>query len=274
VSALSLGAGGNCVRDIDSDRRNLSMKKKKRTLYILLILAVAFTVFSMGCSNKAAPTATTTSETGEPSYVITYDGATGFLGNSGQVSVAVIFEIINSGDELLHLLPGKYDLKDESEAFIIQGQPIVAYPPIIAPGEKSYYYDNFFIKDLEEISDFAAFLYPVVERTEIPIVRLDVSDDASIYVGVLDTIQMRGTIKNNTNQNLENICVAAILFNGQNPIAVIYANLEESLTIGSSVEFNGEDLDNGKIFQGLQSGSISYLDVPNYKPIVIAFPYQ
>jgi len=274
------------------------IKNYKRTLSILLATCAAAALLT-GCRGGKAPgitppwtpspplspeatstaspepaqTSTPSPEPG-PAYAITYEGAKGLIGSSGYVSVAVLFEITNTGGAPLELLPGKYDLGYSDDNIIVADQPIAAYPQVIAPGEKAYYYDNYLMAGLEEIRDFTVSLHPVIDAAESPPFHLDVSD-ASVYEGPLDTLQIRGTIKNNTGQTQDGICIAGILFDGQNPLAVLHVNLDKALAAGGILEFDGTDLMNdGIFFEGLPAGVLNDLDAQSYELVAVAYPFS
>jgi len=207
-----------------------------------------------------------------PSYAITYSGAKGFIGPSGYVDAAVIFEITNTGDTNLRLLPSKYDLVYAVGNPIAINQLITAYPQVIAPGEKAYYYADYLIIGQEQVQVLmASLLYPVVSVTDAPAIRLDIPD-ASVYTGTLDALQMRGTVKNDTGQDVDNLCIAGVLFDGGNPLAVVSADLNKPLAAGDSLAFDGNELMQAGIYFG--GPPVTYLDVPNYTLVAFAFPSQ
>lgn len=182
----------------------------------------------------------TSDETVDESILsIAYSNTFSYRDENGIIRAIGIVQVTNNSDTALSLLPCTMTFTDENGETVYSSDSVDAYPPVIAPSESAYYYEQF-EPDLPDSS--ALSLAPVIsEPVPAESVRYEVGEIAindSPYGGLV----LNSTVKNTTDQDGEVVCIAAVLFaQDGTPLAVVYTVLMDPLPAGQSTDFYIED---------------------------------
>lgn len=186
-----------------------------------------------------ATEATTQTEVAPPEHPffdLEFTNAYTYKDDSGVVRGLAIAQVINTSDISYELSLCSLELADSNGKPVYSSKDVAAYPPIIAPGEAAYYFEEFepdtaYIGELE-------FSISIPDPTEAESVRYDVVQDKLPMSGALPFLYEAGIVKNPTDKTGDFVCVAMVLFDkNKAPLAVAYTYLMEPLAVGGSSEF-------------------------------------
>jgi len=171
-------------------------------------------------------------------YEITFANAYTWVNSIGTVWVQVIVEIENTGTVPLFLSSGAYDLEAADGRLVRSSTTFSAFPDVIAPGERGYFYEATILQDMDEAVELTVLQRPSIRRARVenirlPITEFELTEDAF-------NIRMRGRIENTTEEDQTFIYVVAILFDDNDkPIGQLFTILMEVLSPGDRIGFEG-----------------------------------
>lgn len=167
----------------------------------------------------------------------TYRAAQLYHDEYGVLWVQVIAEVRNDGDTPLTLDDGAVRLFGGGAELTVLDH-VAAYPQCIAPGERAVYYEEKAI-DTQYEGEVTLELSCGGEPIERA-ARYAVSD-AELRASGSGIRSLTGTVKNDTKQPGELVCVAAVLYDEQQqPLGVLYYYLLETLRPGAEQSFTLE----------------------------------
>jgi hypothetical protein len=215
------------------------------TVVVFIVINVII-VNAVDDSVKASQTGTSTEQTqksgsksaDEVAYEITYTNATLHKDSIGSVWVNAIGEITNTGSANLYLSSGSIDLEDASGSLVEPIEMVSAYPEVISPGEKGYYFESTILDDVAADSSLSVVLHPdiakaTVDKINFPVTELKLVD--SKYGGLNAT----GRVENTGSEGESLLYVAVILY-GENdtPLGVLSTIIMDEVAAGDKVGFN------------------------------------
>ncbi|MCL2493494.1 MAG: FxLYD domain-containing protein [Clostridiales bacterium] len=228
----------------------------------VLVIAIAMLFAFTACGGRAAappaggsPTAPggspttpttpggspTTPAKGEVAYKTTYSNARVWTDSIGSKWVQVIVEIENTGTVPLYLSSGSVDLEDSSGTLVKSLSLVSAFPDVIDPGEKGYYYDETTI-DNEDVTGLVVVPRPDVRKAKVDNIKFNVSEFSlsdDKYFG----IHMIGRVENTSDEEAGMTYVGAVLFDSNDtPIGLLYTIVSGKLEPGDKVGFEGSAL--------------------------------
>ena len=180
-----------------------------------------------------------TEETETEFFSTDYFNAISYRDESGIIRAIGIVQVTNIFDESLYLSPCSIDFLDADGNTVHTADSVAAFPPIIAPGESAYFYEEI-EPDLADVCNLTLspiLPYPVpADAVRYDVGEITVND--SPYGGLI----VNGTVTNATEQPGEVVCVAAVLFDeAGTPLAVVQNVLMEPLAAGETKNFIIED---------------------------------
>lgn len=188
-------------------------------------------------SQQPSPEDAQTQAPEEFAYEITHQSALTYKNSIGTVWVQVILEIENTGTTDLYMNTGAYDLEDLDGKLVSSSTMLSAYPSVIAPGEKGYYYEETTLNELDEAIELTVLPRLKAEEAKVDQITYALSDlelTSDTYAGV----RIKGRIENTTDEMKSLIYVYAALYDSDdNPIGVIFTILTEDLNPGDKIGF-------------------------------------
>jgi len=234
----------------------------KRILYLLLAISVVFALSAcgpaperatqtgnQGSTSQPSPPAESTTETPSPTppaeaelaYEITYSNAYAWVNSIGTIWVQIIVEVKNTGTVPLYLSTGALDLEDSSGALVRSISMVSAYPDVIDPGEKGWYYEETTL-DIDEVIDLVVLPRPDIRRARIDNIRFNVTD-VSLSDAQFGGIRMMGRVENTHDEEHSMTYVVAILYDGNDiPIARLFTIIMEPFAPGDRIGFEGSSM--------------------------------
>jgi hypothetical protein len=193
---------------------------------------LALALLTWRSQQSPAPTpipAPTTAQTPTPDidkkdavYNITYSNAKLYKDLIGFVWVRAIVEITNEGASDLYLESSTLDLEDGRGSFVATLGHVSAYPKVISPGEKAYYYENTLFEDISANTVLTVVAHPKIYKAKIDNVRFPVTDVKSVINTDYHTREVSGRVENTSDKDESFLNVAIILFDAsEKPIAVL-----------------------------------------------------
>lgn len=193
------------------------------------------------------------------SYEITNANAVTWVNSINSTECRVVVEIENTGNTNLYLSSGSYELEDSSGKLVACKSYVSTYPEVLAPGEKGYMYDVTYLDDGVE-GKLTVVPHPEVEKAEVDLVRLDVSDIA-ISERKYGGIKMLGRVKNTSDEEQTWVYVVAFLYDSDGAcIGVMDDIVTDGIAVGDQIGFEMSDYD-------IELGSVSTYTV-------CAYPWQ
>lgn len=200
-------------------------------------------------SSSAAPTTESTTEpttettteipsSSEPqeSYTLGTCSIQTYRDDAGAIWAMGIAEIVNTSDTPLFLDYGSFTLLDAEDNVLMTVDSVAAYPQVLLPNERGYYFEVF-ESDLPSEQALQLVAAPEVKETGMDAVRCTVTDTQlrnSPYGGV----ELSGRIENTTDADGELVCIAALLFDEDGALlGVLTSILTETLKVGAQTDF-------------------------------------
>ena len=212
-------------------------------------------------TTESATKPTTKTEAPSDPYKITFSSVNTY--HSFGVWAQAIVEIENTSSYDLFLKGGTCDLED-SEGNLVASKDISAYPQIIAPGEKGYYFDEYLIESLTEPIELKIIPRPQIVKSTTAHITYSVAD-INITDCPHNRIVVLGRVENTSGSKGSMVYVAITLFNeASEPIGLAYTVLTDNLTPGQKVGFETARL---SLPDGITSDSIASYTA-------VAYPYQ
>lgn len=195
-------------------------------------------------------------------YKITYSSVKTYS-SVGTIWAQALVEIENTSSYDLFLKVGTCDIED-LEGNLIASKDISAYPQVIAPGEKGYYFDEYIIESLTEPTELKLTPRPQIVKSTTANIAYSVTD-ISITDFDYNRINVIGRVQNTSNSKGSMVYVAVTLFNeASEPIGLAYTVLTNDLNPGEKVGFETHRL---SLPDGITSDSIASYTA-------VAYPYQ
>lgn len=163
-------------------------------------------------------------------YEITYNNIKIWQTSYGVLYQGIV-EITNTGNTTLYLGSGKFDIETEDGTLIASNSSIDAYPQIIHPGEKAYYYNTRSIDKLDPSLTYRIVPRVVAEeatREQIYLATSDFRIEANEY-GRLNAI---GRIENTTGKEQSNLMIAVICFDSNGHPILLLNTLPDQMQPG------------------------------------------
>lgn len=225
--------------------------RKRSLLAICIVLALMLT--ACGGSGSGSPSASqpqqpdaSSAAVSEPSgqaeapeetaYEITWSGAKTYTDSIGTTWVQAITEIENTGSADLYLGSGAYDLEDADGGLIKSSTMVSAYPDVIAPGEKGYFYEE---TTLDEPVDGELTLLPrpSVDKAKVENIRYALSD-LELSSDDFGNLKARGRVENTSSEASTMTYIVMVLKNAEDqPIGLMFTILSEELAAGDKIGF-------------------------------------
>lgn len=217
--------------------------------------------------SEATPndTANTQEQTNEAPYEVTYQNISFHQDSIGTLWSQAIVEVTNTGENELYLNGSSYELKSEDGTIIhTTSNMFTAYPQIIGPGEKGYYYEEAMMDGGTPAEGITITPHINAQPSQVENIRLEVSNTA-IYDKDMGGIDLHGKVTNTTGTEQSNIYVAAILFDDNgHPIGQLWTILMNTIQPNEEMGFELEPM---SLPEDITSSSIA-----DYK--VFAYPEQ
>ncbi|MDR0653549.1 MAG: DUF4339 domain-containing protein [Synergistaceae bacterium] len=219
---------------------DFSKKQIAGLIGLVVVLVLALTITLGGRNQQLTPTprqmtAQTQAPTLEPTqtptsdidkkdavYKITYSNAKLYRDSIGSVWVRAIVEITNEGTSDLYLESGTLDLENESGSFVATLRYVSAYPKVISPGQKAYYYEDTTVEGISANTALTIVAHPKIYKAKIGNVRFPVTDLK--FVGTTNGgVKVSGRVENTRNKDERLLHVAVVLYDtSEKPIAVLF----------------------------------------------------
>lgn len=185
-------------------------------------------------------TEATTESTTEPAPQAAYElglcAASSYRDDSGTIWAMGLAEIVNTGEKPLFLDYGSFDVTDGSGRAILSVSSVAAYPQVILPGERGYYFEVF-EPGLPDTQALSLIVTPDIREATVDAVRYEVTQTQlrnSPYGG----LELTGLVKNTTERKGELVCVAAILLDKDGaPLGIVTTILTEALNADAQTDF-------------------------------------
>lgn len=233
------------------------MKKK-----LILLLCACLLLSLCACGEKAElpstespiaetlpseePTQESTSESTEPTQTteaetlsVDYQAAFSYRDESGIIRAIGIVQVTNHTDAALALPAATMEFLDSTGSILYTADSVAAFPNVIDAGESACYYEMI-EPDLPDIGDLALTFVPA-EPVEGELVRYHVDNITELADSPYGGLSIAGTVTNNTATDGEIVCVCAVIFGKEAPLAVLQTVLMEPLKAGQSADFGIED---------------------------------
>lgn len=185
----------------------------------------------------AQPTETPTPEPEQEAYEVTYENVKTYVNSIGTVWAQAIAEVTNTGDVPLFLNAGNLDIEDSSGTLVTSRSYVSAYPSIIQPGEKGYYYEEFTLDGYTEAVELSMITRPSITKATVEDIRYTVTEEAlsnNDYGG----LKFLGRVENTTDTAGTMVYISTVLYDaGGVPIGLMFTILTEDLEAGSKVGF-------------------------------------
>lgn len=174
--------------------------------------------------------------TASPLYEISYTNVRLYEMGSGSVWMQAIAEISNTGEATLSLDNAAFNLQNTAGETVASKSNVLAYPRMIAPGEKGYFYVETSLPDVA--ADTVLTLDPQVEISKTGAVMQNFTvTDTKISANNLGDLTVTGTMENKTEKSFDSVYTVTILFDDKNaPIGVIPSSAPYSITAGASAQ--------------------------------------
>lgn len=168
-----------------------------------------------------------------PLYEISYTNVRLYEISGGNVWMQAIAEISNTGVTNLNLDNASFHLQNAAGETLASKSSVSAYPRLIAPGEKGYFYVEAPLQNVP--ADTALTLDPQVEVSQTGAIKHSFPvTDTKLSANSLGDLTVTGTIENNTEISFEPVYTVTVLFDEKNaPIGIIPSGSTYSLTAGT-----------------------------------------
>ena len=178
----------------------------------------------------AEPSAATDNPQSKEKYDVTYQNISFYQDAINTLWAQAIVEVTNTGNCDLYLNYSSYELVSETGTMIhTNSNSFPAYPQVISPGEKGYYYEEVMMDTGTPTEGISITPHISTSASKISNARLEVSN-TEVYDKEFGSIDLHGKIKNTTGVEQSNIGVTAILFNSEKkPIGQLHTMLMDTL---------------------------------------------
>gem|GEM_PF-991319 len=205
----------------------------------------------------------TPSSHNDVTYEITYAEVISWTDELGYTYHQALVEILNTGTVPLYLSTGAFDIEDINGTLIRSSSFAPAYPDIIEPGERGYYYERLWF-DSEIESELVLLPRPNIKKANVEGIRLNVTD-VSITEAQYFGANLLCRVENTHDKELSTIYVITALYDEDDvPITVFISIISETLKPGDKIGFEDRYL-------VLPTG-ITLDDVARYE--IYAYPMQ
>lgn len=166
----------------------------------------------------------------EENYDVTYQNISFYQDAINTLWAQAIVEVTNTGNCDLYLNYSSYELVSETGTMIhTNSNSFPAYPQVISPGEKGYYYEEAMMDAGTPTEGITITPHINASASKISNTRLEVSN-TEVYDKEFGNIDLHGKIKNTTGVEQSNIGVTAVLFNSEKkPIGQLHTMLIDTL---------------------------------------------
>lgn len=174
--------------------------------------------------------------TASPLYEISYTNVRLYEMGSDSVWMQAIAEISNTGEATLSLDNAAFNLQNTTGETVASKSNILAYPRMIAPGEKGYFYVETSLPDVAVNTTLT--LDPQVEISETGVVKQNFTvTNTKISANNLGDLTITGTMENKTEKSFDSVYTVTVLLDDQNaPIGVISSSAPYSLIAGATAK--------------------------------------
>ena len=174
--------------------------------------------------------------------------------------------IENTGNTILYLHDGKFDIEDESGHLLTTESLISTCPDAIRPGEVGYFYKDYIdLDDVDDSNGLKLVPYYKVEEARRDVVDYETSD-VSIREDNFSTCIISGRLTNTSDEEINIIYVNAVFYDADgNVLGISGTNLTE-IEAGEKESFEIR----GKFFRD----DVSYSDIAQYRVIPRAWYLQ
>ena len=196
----------------------------KRIILLIMVICITASLCACGNSNASADK-TDAKQNAEPQYEITYSSAKIWENSIGSHNRLVVVEVENKGNNSLLLSMSGFDLEDSNGNLLESEQYVVVAPPVIAPGEKGYMFDNW---GSEADFEGEAVVKPhlnITNTTSEP-TKFNISD-IELKENKFGVFRVIGRIENDSDEEYTRVNILCIVKNENNePIAVISSGVD------------------------------------------------
>lgn len=198
----------------------------------------------------------------QANYNVTYQNISFYQDSINTLWAQAIVEITNTGNCDLYLNYSSYELISEAGSIIhTNSNSFTAYPQVISPGEKGYYYEEVMMDEGTPTEGISITPHINASSSKIVNTRLEVSN-TEVYDKEFGNIDLHGKIKNTTDTEQSYISVAAVLFNSEKkPIGLLHTALPDSFQPG---EERGFELEAFSLPPSINKAAISEYTVYSY----------
>jgi hypothetical protein len=178
-------------------------------------------------------------------------------------------EITNTGNVPLYLGDATFDLEDSNGSLIATDDDVSTAPDFIYPGEKGYYYNQFGTPVNMNKDKFNSLCF--VPHINVVKATNTLSHDYKIYDlslgsdSVFNVPAVVGRFKNDTSENLRNIYLDVLFYDGDRKIIGISGTNLYDIATGQEKSFSVSS-----IFAGIQAGK----RISNFKVYARGTYYQ
>lgn len=171
-----------------------------------------------------------------PLYEISYTNVRLYEISEGNIWMQAIAELSNTGVTNLSLDSAAFHMQNTAGETIASKSSVSAYPRMIAPGEKGYFYVEAPLQNVT--ADTTLTLDPEVEVSQTgAVIQSFPVTDAKLSANNLGDLTVTGTIENNTEKSFEPVYTVTVLFDDKKtPIGIIPSGSTYSLTAGTKVQ--------------------------------------
>lgn len=221
----------------------------KKQLFLSLCLVLALLLAACGNTSSGSPAASQPPQADAPSaaasepaaqeetaYEITYSGAKAYTDSIGTTWVQAITEIENTGSANLYLGSGAYDIEDADGGLVKSSTMVSAFPSVIAPGEKGYFYEETTLDEPVE-GELTLLPRPSADKAKVEYIRFALSD-LELSADDFGDLKARGRVENTSSEPSSMTYIVLVLKDAEDqPIGLMFTILSEELAAGAKVGF-------------------------------------
>ena len=177
----------------------------------------------------------------EVAHEITYSNVKVYTNSIGTTYAQIMIEIENTGSEDLYLSSSKYDLEDANGKLVASGTSLSAYPQVVSPGEKGYFYEANILDNPVE-GELKLLPRLDIEKAKVDNTRYAVSD-VEISEDQYGYLKAMGRVENTTDEAESMVYVVVILKDANGaPIGQMMNILMEDLNPGDKIGFEASGI--------------------------------
>ncbi len=193
-------------------------------------------------------------------YEISYNNIDVWENSIGTTWYQGIVEIVNTGNVDLMLESGRFDIENPDGTLFASKNYISAYPQIISPGEKGYYYDASTLEGADLNAQYK--IVPKIEavKSTSPKIRLTAKEfriEDTEYFGM----KAIGRVENTSEQEQKSAHVTVVCFDEEQKPIYVFSGYADDMKPGDVV---GEEISEFASVPGLTAESIKNFEVYVY----------